>query len=469
MALPTPKTPLPAAVTTPPATATTADDVRAAAEGERARIVAIQRAGTTLGRPSEEIAAAIETGTSADAFRAAAIDAHAAAATIRLAPRIEAGEDSRDKWQRGALHWLLIKSGKRELIERHAAKIGSPEVIDPGEFRGLTLLDLARQALDRSGSGALPRGASRDELFGRALTQRSGGMTSTGDFPVLLESVVNKVLLASFGLAPLTWNRFCATGSVSDFRPSTRYRKGSFGRLDPLIEGGEIKTKAIPDGKKESIRAGTFGNIVSITRQALINDDLGATVGLAADIGEGAAWSVEADVFDLLALNSGLGPTMTDGQTLFHATHANIGTGSALSVAGLDADRALLARQKGPNDNRFISLRPSVLLVPTELRGAALILNASQFDPDAVNKLQLPNKVAGLFREVIDTPLLTGTRRYTFSDQAPAIEVVFLDGNTLPYTETRDGWRVDGTDFKVVYDYGVGAIEHRGAVTNAGA
>jgi hypothetical protein len=65
---------------------------------------------------------------------------------------------------------------------------------------------------------------------------------------------------------------------------------------------------------------------------------------------------------------------------------------------------------------------------------------------------------------------LSGTRRYLFADPsiAPVFEVAFLEGQTAPVLESRDGWRVDGTEMRVRLDYGVAAVDYRGAVTNAG-
>ena len=188
-------------------------------------------------------------------------------------------------------------------------------------------------------------------------------------------------------------------------------------------------------------------------------------------LGKAAARSVEADVYALLALNSGLGPTMADSKTLFHADHGNIGTGAAISVASIDADRVLMAQQKDVSANDFLDLRPAVLLLPIGLGGTARVINGAQYDPDTANKLQRPNMVAGLYSTIVDSPRLSGTRRYSFASpsDAPVLEVVFLDGNSTPYIETERGFEVDGVRYKIRLDYGVGAIDYRGAVTNAGA
>lgn len=452
------------------ADAAAASAIRAA---EQERMLGIQRVARALKRPDAEADAAIKAGTSLADYRAAAQDAFASSETITVDkrdPRIQPGEDSRDKWLRGASAWLMQRAAVAGIIGDDAKKRGEKAELDPGEFRGLRMVDLARQALERSGvrtAGMLPM-----DVIGQALTQRSsGGMASTGDFPVLLENTLHKVLLASYGTTPDTWSQFCSVGSVSDFRPHKRYRLGTFAQLSALNELGEFTNKAIPDGVKESISAGTKGNIIAISRQALINDDLSAFSSLATMLGRAARLSIEVDVYALLASNSGLGPTMNDGQTLFHATHNNIGTGAALSVASLDADRVVMAQQKDPSGNEYLDLRPAIMVLPVGLGGAARVINQAQYDVDVSNKFQIPNKVVGLFRTIVDTPRLSGTRRYMFADPsiAPTIEVVFLDGQQQPFMDINQPWRVDGVEWKVRLDYGVGGVDFRGATTNAGA
>lgn len=380
--------------------------------------------------------------------------------------RISVGDTEGDKFLRHVGAWLAIKSGQRDVLEKaeKAGKIAKFER-DPGEFRGLSMVDLARECLERG--GIKTRGMSKMDLIGKALTHRSPGYAASTDFPVLLETTVNKTLLAAYETTSDSWSRFCKVGSVGDFRTYNRYRVGSFGTLDSLNENGEFKNKAIPDGEKASISIGTKGNMIAISRKALINDDMGAFTGLAAAFGESAKNSIEADVYALLAQNSGAGPTQSDTNPFFYSGRGNTASANALSIAAIDADRALMARQKDPSSNKFLNLRPSILLVALEQGGLAREINDAQYDYSS-NKLQQPNKVRGLFSDVIDTPQLTGTKRYLFSGNG-ALEVAFLDGNQTPYTETENGWRVDGVEMKVRLDYGVAAIDWRLAVYNAGA
>lgn len=370
-------------------------------------------------------------------------------------PNVETVSDEADKIKAAATDALLVRAGVVQDAKVRASMASNP-------FRGHKLLDLARASLQRAGIKS--DNMTQMEVVAQAFTQ------GTSDFPVLLENAMHKALQASYGTAALTWNRFCATGSVSDFRAHNRYRLGSFGSLDAVNELGEFVNKSIPDGEKSSITAGTKGNIINLSRTAIINDDLGAFVGLAGMLGRAAARTVEVDVYALLALNSGAGPTMGDGKALFHADHGNITTSAAITMAALDLDRVAMASQKDVSGNDYLDLRPAVLLVPIGLGGTARSINDAQYDPDTANKLQKPNIVNGLFRDIVDTPRMSGNRRYLFAEptEAPVLEVAFLDGVQEPYIELQNGFDVDGARYKVRLDYGVGAVDYRGAVTNAG-
>jgi hypothetical protein len=369
--------------------------------------------------------------------------------------RVETLADETDKRRDAIVSALLVRSGVEQDAKVRASMRSNP-------YRGHKLLDIARASLQRA--GVKTDGMGQMEIVAAAFTQ------STSDFPVLLENVMHKALQARYATAMLTWKRFCKTGSVSDFRAHNRYRLGSFGTLDTINELGEFTNKSIPDGEKGSITAGTKGNIINLSRQAVINDDMDSFVGLSGMLGGAAARTIEVDVYALLALNAGLGPTMVDGLTLFHATHGNIGTGAAISMASIDADSVLMASQLDVSGNDYLDLRPAVLLVPIGLRGTARAINEALYDPDTPNKLQKPNTVLGLYRDIVDTPRLSGTRRYSFADatEAPVLEVAFLDGVQEPYLEIQDGFDVDGARYKVRLDYGVAAVDYRGAVTNAG-
>jgi len=103
--------------------------------------------------------------------------------------------------------------------------------------------------------------------------------------------------------------------------------------------------------------------------------------------------------------------------------------------------------------------------------GTMRVINAAQYDPDTANKLQRPNMVANLFRDIVDSPRITWNAWYMFADPtvAPVIEVAFLDGNDMPFIELENGFEVDGARYKVRLDYGVAEIDYRGGYASVGA
>jgi hypothetical protein len=436
----------------------------AAVETERKRAAGIRAACAKFSQldvklADELIASGVDLQTANQKILDALVKADKAAP--QTASQITIGESEDEKFAKCATDWLLIRSGQAKSAGIDTSKL------DGGVCRGMTLLDLAKASLNRA--GIKTAGMDRMQIAGRAFTMRTAANT-TSDFPVLLENMMYKLLLSAYQTQPDTWSKIAATSSVADFRKNDRLRLGSLGALDPLNEHGEFKNKSINDARKESISIQTKGNIISVTRQTIINDDLNALSRLPTMLGRAAKLSIEVDFYKMLAENGGLGPSMNDGKPLFDAAHANIGTPSALTVAGLDADRVVMATQKDQDGNEILDIRPSVLLVPVGLGSQARLLNTAQYNPDVTGKFQMPNVVVGLFAAVVDTARLTGTRRYLFADKsiAPTIEVAFLDGMQDPYLESQDGWRIDGTEMKVRFDYGVAPVDYVGAVTNTG-
>lgn len=373
--------------------------------------------------------------------------------------RVETGLDSRDKLRAAGEQIILARAGVISGAEAERARQGNP-------FVNASLLGIAERVL--MAGGVDTRNMSREDIARRALAAGQ----STGDFPVLLENVLNKTLVGAYNAAPFTWNRFCATGTLSDYRPHSRYHLSSFSDLQEVGEGGEYKNGTYGDGEAEKITGKRKGRILEITPEVLVNDDLGAFTRLAQALGQAAGRTIEKDVYALFALNSGNGPTMSDGNPLFDASHNNIAaTAAAPTVTSIDAMRQALALQKDPGGNDYLDLQMAVWLGPLALGGEARTINEAQYDPSVSNKFQVPNRVRGLFREVVDTPRLSGTAWYGLCDAGmePVFEVAFLDGVQTPTLQQENNFRTDGYAWKVVHRYGVAAIGWRGIQKNAGA
>jgi phage head maturation protease len=430
-----------------------------AIESERKRALAIHQTVAKLKLGDDFARALIEEGVSFETAQTRAIEKWTEQDPAKgVTATVSVGTDGADNYRAMATGAMLARSGavkQTDLseIEREGAR----------NYRGLSLLELSKRSLDNLGISYA--GMDKMEIAHRAIT------SSTSDLPVILEGTMRRVLLNNYQAASDTWSRFCMTGSVGDFRDHKRLRMGTFSRLEKVAENAEYRNKAIPDAEFETVSADTYGNTINLSRQMIVNDDLGAFVRLSQMLGRAAARSIEIDVYALLALNGGLGPVLEDGLTMFHANHANIATAAAPSVDAFDAMRVLMASQKDPSGNDFLDLRPSVGLFPIAIGGNAKVVNDAQYDTDTAGKFQKPNKVRGLLSDIVDTPRIVGNRYYMFAGvmEDPCIEVAFLDGVQTPYTESRMGFEVDGMEWKIRMDYGVAGIGFRGAVTNAGA
>jgi len=441
---------------------------------ERTRVSTIRSLGTKHRLSNDFIDGLVADGTPVATAREKILDQLAEqgdAANVGHNSPARVTVDQRDKFREGATNWLLVKAGVAHLVEKaHAlAHPGEKALkIDPGEFRGMRNVDLARESLENAGTNTRSM-RDPDLIVRHAMTSQAAVITqTTSDFPVLFENAIHRILQAAYATTPDTWTRFCGIGTVTDFRPHTRYLRGSFGALDQVNEAGEFKNKPIPDLAREMIVAKTVGNMINLSRQAIVNDDMDVFSGLAVDLGRAAKLTIEVDVYALLNSN----PIMNDGLPLFDAGHGNLAAvGAAPSVAAFDAIDAAMGAQKDISGNEYLEIGLDRLLVPRSLRGAAITINGSEYDPDAVNKLQKPNIVKGLLSDVIATQRLTGTAYYGFADPstAPALEVVFLNGVTEPFTDSQDGWRVDGVEWKVRHDYGTGAVNYRSAYKQPGA
>jgi hypothetical protein len=222
------------------------------------------------------------------------------------------------------------------------------------QYRGMTLLELARESLGNAGVNT--RGLSRDEVATRALH-------STSDFPEILSAVTNKTLRQAYDAYPRTFALFCRQVLATDFKSMHRVQLGEAPQLLEVGESGEFKRGTLGESK-ESYRVKTYGRVVAITRQVLINDDLDAFTRIPAMYGNSIA-QLESDVvWGIITSN----PAMADGNALFHTTHKNLaGTGAALDVASVGAARAAMALQTGLDKKTVLNIRPAFLIVPAAL------------------------------------------------------------------------------------------------------
>ncbi|MBF0182642.1 MAG: peptidase U37 [Magnetococcales bacterium] len=326
------------------------------------------------------------------------------------------------------------------------------------EWRGMSLLEMARAFLE-AGGGRRVRGETRYELATRALHSES-------DFPGILANVANKTLRNAYEAAPRTFLPFCRQVTANDFKAMSRVQLGEAPALDKVNEGGEYKRGPLGEGK-ESYRVETYGKIISISRQVLVNDDLNAFTRIPQLFGVAAA-NLESDVvWGILTSN----PNMGDGVALFHANHKNLAAaGTVISVASLGLARKTMAVQTGVDGLTTINVRPAFILVPAALEVTAEQLLAVNMIP-AKSSDVVPQSLRTL--TVIAEPRLDATSSTAWflsanPGQIDTVEYAYLDGQNGVYIETRVGFDVDGVEIKARLDFGAKAIDWRGMYKNPG-
>ena len=317
-------------------------------------------------------------------------------------------------------------------------------------FSGLSLIEIGRVLLTQRGVDI--RGMSRDQIATRA-------MLTTGDFPYILANVANKTLRQAYEAAPQTFKPFTRMVTAPDFKTIARTALGDSPTLEKVNEHGEYKYGSVSEAR-ETYAIASYGKIVALTRQTLINDDLSAFTRLPEMFGRAAA-DLESDtVWGIITANAAL----ADSIALFHASHGNLPTGAAISVAQLGVCRAAMRVQTGL-DGRKINVTPRYLLVPAALETIAQQFTSQAYAASASSSI---NPFAGALQVLAEPRLDTAstTAWYMAADpaQIDTIEYAYLEGNQGVYLETKDGWEIDGVEFKARLDFGAKAIDFRGLV-----
>lgn len=358
---------------------------------------------------------------------------------------IEMGRDERDKFRSAAVDGLLIRSGAR--IEKPAD--GSRDIV------GYSLREMARESLRIAGK---PFGGDVMEMLGRALT--------TSDLPYILSNVANKSLFEGFETAPESWTVWCETGSVSDFKENSSVRASETDDLDEIREDDEYKYGSMKEGK-EAYKIATYGKLFKLSRQTLINDDLSVLTDTPRKHGEAAARKIGDIAYAVLTANSNMG----DGIALFDSAHGNIGTGGVPGETTVAEAIKKMKLQKDLNGKRRLNIRPQFFLAPVAVEGSAeVFFNSMQYAGDTKAATRVNPYAGSYFTRVYEARLddTSATAWYLAGPKGKTVKVFFLNGNSTPYLEQKEGWNVDGVEFKVRIDAGAKAMDWKALVKNAG-
>jgi hypothetical protein len=378
-------------------------------------------------------------------------------------------------------------------ILRASSNVGSaylertyrPEVLaaaDAPAYRRMTLHKLLGTVASAGGVYAHP--GDKESLVEAAFKAQQKLLTfdafSTVNLSGILSNTANKAMLASYLAVGATWNRIAAVRSHSDFKVNTLYRMDADGAFKKVGANGELKLSSFSETSFTK-QLSTFGTIISLTRRDMVNDDLGAFLQIAQQLGRMAAIRIEEAVYVLLlgSINS----------TLFTSGNGNYLTGAgALSLTSLAALAAKFNDQVD-SQGKPVLIQPRVLLVGSAIKTTAenLFNETVVVGSTTADKLQpARNPFAGLY-EPVSSPYVNNTRIRDqdgvalsgqtstgfglFADPAEraALGVAFLNGAQSPTIQSGEtDFAQLGMQFRGYIDFGVGLEDPTAAAWSTG-
>ncbi|EFG9839547.1 peptidase [Shigella boydii] len=316
------------------------------------------------------------------------------------------------------------------------------------------------------------RGITVNGFINRSQVVNAAFTHSSSDFSHILAGGAEKSVLKGWQDSGETFQKWTRTGSLSNFHEAKRVGLNGFSKLDKVPEGAEYKYITTSD-KGVPIALATYGNIFSVTRQAIINDDLTQLTTIPMAMGRAAARTVGNLVYLLLTGNG----KFTDGKALFHADHKNL-IAKDMDMEGLNEARKLMRLQEDANGDS-LNITPAFVLVPAALESAAhraILSSSSLFPVDGEGTINqnpgIINVVKDMAEVIVEPRLDKANSKEWYVAAAKGmdtIEVAYLDGIDTPYLEEQEGFTVDGVAWKVRIDAGVAALDYRGLLKSSGA
>jgi len=287
---------------------------------------------------------------------------------------------------------------------------------------------------------------------------------STTEIGGVLSNVGNKSAVNAFNAVEQNWRAICRVGSARDFKTMTKVS----------LHGDMTFKKVAPSGKIESGDLGnqtytnkvdSYGRTLVMTREEMRNDDAGALAGLFQKMGRGGALALNTSVWGCLSGSVTFSSTAVT--TKGSAFKSNLSASTALTVAGLSTASGLFDAQVDPDGNPLGSEARYLVTSAVDKATAWQIVNSTLLTNGSTTAAGQNNPHAGKFEHVYSRYLTTAGTWYLLADpnDIAVVEVLFLDGQETPLVQSFDTDPNQlGVVYRGIYDFGVSAVEKRGAV-----
>lgn len=358
------------------------------------------------------------------------------------------GRDLSREGQSAGMIAAMSDGLQARMDRRHTPTIGR-------QYAGMTMGDMAMKCVRAAGQ----RPMNIADAVRMAHT--------TSDFPLVLENALNKTIARRMEQVTPALARASHEIAAMDYRSGNLLDLSASGMPQEIGEAGEIKHVTIDERGEQKPMVRDFGSIFRLSNKAIVNDDLGMFDQIGVKMQAGATERFRNVLLEPLLANAGLGHTMSDGQTVFHATHGNLAsTGLALTVSSLSAARLALRSQRG-KQGEYYATEPWALVVPPQLETAAQQVLAEI----NATKLSDVNPFSGTLEIIVEVGLTDPNAWYLIGNPASTDGLAhsFLDGMRTPRVETKLGWETLGTEFRLVWALDARFVNYASWFKNPGA
>jgi hypothetical protein len=303
---------------------------------------------------------------------------------------------------------------------------------------------------------------------GRGLTRLAEAFDSS-TFSYILGNTLHRRMVKDYAAVEYHERKIMTVRpGVSDFKSQEAVREGYFGDINDVDpETADYQEISSYGDEEVTYSVGQKGNLVTITRKHIKNDDLGRVKKKISRLGRAARRTFARFVWNFIINNSTYG---VDSKAFFHLDHGNLGS-TALGVTALHAAAEALAKMTEPGSSERLGW-PSEkfnLFIPVELRGTAIQTVDTPNLPGGSNNDKNP---VYQIADIHIVPLFTDDNDWVLacpSVDRDIIEVAFMDGNEEPEFFIADNptvgemFKADKLQYKIRHEYGGAIVDYRGA------
>lgn len=337
------------------------------------------------------------------------------------------------------------------------------------KMRGITIHGVMARAVTASGHSPI---YERVPLYQKSVELiTASAAATTVSLPKVFANTLNKAMLAQMSVVPQFYTEYCKIDSASDFKAKSFIRLSGVGGFQKVNAEGELKALNLVDAQYDA-KLRTWGSIIGLTREQMINDDVGAFAQLPEIFGRAAQIAIIEAFFrawlDLFEAANTLSTLPPSGHPL-----NGVLTSRALDPTTGCLDWVLQSfRDQTDSQGMPILNEPTRLMVPTSLEVPAkkIMTAISATTPGGVN-------VHSGSMAVDVSPYLNNTKMgakasqvdyYVMGNKAmlPPLILLFLNGQSSPTFESSDMEFsvVGGMRWRGYWDFGFNNAEKQGAL-----